>query len=244
MTTEKSVALTTNKFTEVSRTLDSTVLSVIGQKNLEGFDRAFSIATAIGKLDELLTHEYMAPIMKMQGNKLGFLTDKDKSGGYDEKTVKKCLIEAVLWGLQPYGNQFNIIAGNMYPTKEGCGYKLNSIEGLDYQVVCSIPKLNPEKTGAAVDVTVTWAVDKGEKQTQIVPFPIKMDAYTSVDAVIGKATRKGRAWLISRITGIEVTDADIADGDFEDVTGKENSVADKKAQLRESQTTNAKTTLL
>jgi hypothetical protein len=47
-----------------------------------------------------------------------------------------------------------------------------------------------------------------------------MDAYTSLDSVNGKATRKARAWLISRITGSEVTD-----GEVEDVT---HTVVDSK----------------
>ncbi|MFK5282891.1 hypothetical protein ACI3PL_25325, partial [Lacticaseibacillus paracasei] len=80
--------------------------------------------------------------MALQGNRLGFKTDKDKSGGYPESVVKNCLIEAVLLGIQPTGNQFNIIAGNMYPTKEGCGYLLNNFKGLSYNLVCSLPRIN------------------------------------------------------------------------------------------------------
>lgn len=195
---------------DVAKKLNGAVASVLTQKNLEGFERAFQISTAITQLTELLTPEYMKPIMAMQGNKLGFKTDKDKTGGYSEAVVKNCLIEAVLIGLQPYGNQFNIISGNMYPTKEGCGYLLDNFEGLDYDLVCSLPRVNSDRTSASVDVALTWTLN-AKKDDKTIPIGIKTDQYTSVDAIVGKATRKGRAWLLSRISGIEVTDGEVTD---------------------------------
>src|SRR5690606_34273734 len=112
--------------------------------HLQGFERAYLVATAIGQLKELLTPEYMAPIMQLQGNKLGFLSNKDKTGGYPEPIVKNALIEATLMGLEPYGNQWNLIAGNMYPTKEGIGSILNKWNGLDYTIIPGIPEVRPD----------------------------------------------------------------------------------------------------
>lgn len=196
--------------TEITKKLDESVLSVIGSKTMLGFEKANRVAQAVSDLKGLLTDEYMKPIMNLQGNKLGFRTDKDKNGGYPVEIVKNCLIEAVLMGLQPTGNQFNIIAGNMYPTKEGCGYLLNNFRGLSYKIVCGLPKVNQEKTSAAVDVTITWKLN-GEEKTEVVPIPIKIDQYASVDSIIGKATRKGRAWLLSFVSGVEVTDGEVED---------------------------------
>lgn len=206
---------------EVIQKLDKSVLSVIGNSALMGFEKAHAVSNAIMELKALLTDEYMKPIMALQGNKLGFRTDKDlkknpsgsgyvKGDGYPVEVVRDCLIEAVLMGLQPTGNQFNIIAGNTYPTKEGCGYLLNNFPGLKYDLVCSIPRVNPEKTGAAVDVNITWTIN-GQTNNKVIPFAIKMDQYTSVDALVGKATRKGRAWLLSTISGMEITDGDVQD---------------------------------
>lgn len=202
-----------SKFTEIAQKLDSNVLSVIGSDKIQGFEKSYLVANAISSLSELLTPEYMKPIMALQGNRLGFKTDKDKAGGYPEATVKNCLIEAVLLGIQPTGNQFNIISGNMYPTKEGCGYLLNNFKGLSYNLVCSLPRINADKTSAAVEVKISWIIN-GEKKEETIPIPIKMDSYTSVDALIGKATRKGRAWLLSRVSGMEITDGDISDVSF------------------------------
>jgi hypothetical protein len=204
---------------EAAERMNEIVLSVTGAEGLNGFRKAYLMAEGIKKLKELLTQEYMAPIMELQGSKLGFRTDKDlvknngawvKGPGYPMEVVKDCLIEAVLNGLQPTGNQFNIIAGNMYPTKEGTGFILNNYAGLKYSIVIGLPRISNDRASAAVEATIKWTLN-GDQNEQIVPIPIKMDAYTSVDSVIGKATRKARAWLISRITGSEITDGEVED---------------------------------
>lgn len=200
--------------------LNDVVSSVITQTHLQGFERAYATANAIQKLQELLTPEYLKPIMALQGNRLGVKTDKDKTGGYPADVFKNCLIEAVLMGLQPYGNEFNIIAGNTYATKEGVGRLLATWKGLKYSLICGVPKPNPDGKSAVVEVTIKWTINNESKE-EVIPISIKMDAYTSVDAMIGKATRKGRAWLLSAISGIEIVEADITDAEFVDVTPKQ-----------------------
>lgn len=230
---------TKQQTSEIVKQIDSSVLAVIGSQQLAGFEKAHVVADAIGKLKDLLTDEYMKPIMALQGNRLGFKTDKDKSGGYSIDVVRNCLIEAVLMGLQPTGNQFNILSGSTYPTKEGCGYLLNKFPGLKYDLVCSLPRINADKTGAAVDVSLEWSLFAGEVNKKTVPIPIKMDQYTSVDAIIGKATRKGRAWLLSKLTGTEVTDGDVQDVDHKVVNkpATPNPEKDRIEQLIKQATT-------
>jgi hypothetical protein len=166
--------------------------------------------------------------MQLQGNRLGFKTDKDKGSGYPVDVVKNCLIEAVLMGLQPYGNEFNIIAGNTYPTKEGLGRVLATWNGLQYTLVCAVPKPQQDGKSAVIDVSLKWTINNKE-HSQVVPIAVKMDAYTSVDALVGKATRKGRAWLLSAISGIEITDGDITDAEFLEV--KQGTKDYKEASL-------------
>lgn len=199
--------------------LNEVVSSVITQTHLQGFERAYATANAIQKLQELLTPEYLKPIMALQGNRLGVKTDKDKSGGYPADVFKNCLIEAVLMGLQPFGNEFNIIAGNTYATKEGVGRLLATWKGLKYSLICGVPKPAQDGKSAVVDVNIKWTIN-GENKEEIIPISVKMDQYTSVDAMIGKATRKGRAWLLSAISGIEIVEADVTDAEFLDVTPK------------------------
>ena len=192
----------------VAEKLNNSVASVLGNNALQGFEKAYTLASAVQQLKEILTPEYMKPIMQLQGNKLGFKTDKDKDGGYTEAIVKNCLIEAVLFGLQPCGNQFNIIAGNMYATKEGVGYLLSKVEGLSYDIVAELPRVKEQSS--AVVMKITWTM-QGFTQTKSIDIPIKVNAYMGADAIIGKATRKARKWLYDTITGSEVPEGDAID---------------------------------
>lgn len=204
---------TTPKQTELAKKLNESVFAVIGSDQLLGFEKAYLIANAAQQLKDLLTAEYMKPIMALQGNRLGFKTDKDSGGGYAESVVKNCLIEAVLTGVQPFGNQFNIIAGNCYITKEGFGYLLNNWKGLNYEIIPGLPRINADKTGAAILMKIEWSINGSEKQTRELDIAVKMNSMMGTDAVIGKATRKARAWLHNRISGVEIGDGDASEFD-------------------------------
>jgi len=212
-------------FSEIAKKQDEIVLSIIGQKNISGFEKAYAMSDAIGKLKLMLTDEYMAPIMALQGTRLGFKTDKDmvkqggvyvKGPGYPIDIVRTVLIEAVFYGLQPCGNQFNIIGGNMYPTKEGLAIILNKFPGLKYSVVPKLTKVSNDKTSAIVDSTIKWNLN-GEQQQETIEIPLKIDTYTSVDAIVGKSKRKSYAWLYERITGESCPEGEVEDIPFEEI---------------------------
>lgn len=239
---------------EIAQKLNNSVLSVLSSDQLMGFEKAYLIANAAGELKKLLTPQYMKPIMDLQGNRLGFKTDKDiaqgggKGPGYPEEVVKNCLIEAVLMGVQPFGNQFNIIAGNSYITKEGFGFLLANYKGLYYEITPDLPRINGDKTSAAIDMNIEWTLE-GVTKTKKIPFPIKMNAYMGTDAVIGKATRKARAWLYNTITGSEMPEGDTQDIDAKIISTeiKNPAIEDlemlfemKKEGLTEDEVTNAK----
>lgn len=222
------------KTTDVALQLNTAVSSVLNQTHLVGFERAYATATSIETLKRLLTPEYMAPIMKLQGNRLGFKSDKDKAGGYPEDVVQNCLIEAVLMGVQPYGNQFNIIAGNTYLTKEGCGHILSNFPGLWYQVIIMTQKPQPDGKTSVLDAEIKWRINGGETTTTTLPISVKQDSYTTVDALKGKATRKARAWLIETLTGIEVAEGDVQEISHEVIKSTINpqQIAEDKGRAR------------
>lgn len=194
----------------VSRELNNQILSVLNNK-VEGFEKAFVMSSAIMILKERLTPEFMKPIMFLQGSNLGFKTDKDKGGsGYGIEEVKACLIDAVLLGLQPTGNEFNIIAGNMYPTRQGFGSLLEKINGLSYGIVYSSPIFSADKTSANCKCTIKWELN-GQKLEQEIEFPIKSNAYATADAILGKAERKARRWLFNKVKGTDIPDGDVTD---------------------------------
>lgn len=203
--------------TEAIEKLNKAVASVLTEKDAEGFAKAYLIAKGASDLKVALTKEYMAPIMELQNNRLGFKTDKKE--GYDESTVKNCLIEAVLTGVQPFGNQFNIIAGNCYITKEGFGHLLANYPGLTYEIIAQLPRISQDKGSAAIKMEITWKLNGVENKREI-DFPIRMNSFMGVDAIIGKATRKARAWLFNSLTGVEVGDGDVNDVSAEVVGSK------------------------
>jgi hypothetical protein len=212
---------------EVAKLLNQSVSQVLSSEQLQGFEKAYLIARAAEELKATLTPEYMKPIMALQGNRLGFKTDQDTKGGYPQKTVKNCLIEAVLTGVQPFGNQFNIISGNCYITKEGFGYLLSHYKGLSYEIIPQLPRINAQKDGAAIVMKVKWSLD-GKSFERDLDIPVKMNNYMGTDAVIGKATRKARAWLYSTITGSEIGDGDV---EYPEVMGSTIGNGDKAKEV-------------
>ena len=178
---------------------------------MQGFEKAFKLATASEQLKQLLTPDYMKPILALQGNKLGFKTDKDSEKGYPVEIVKNCIIEAVLTGVQVVGNQFNIIAGNCYITKEGFGYILNNYPGLSYEIIPKLPRMSTDGKSAAITMQITWNLNNGVNKIREIEFPVKVNNYMGLDAIIGKATRKARAWLYNSLSGLEIADGDIQD---------------------------------
>ena len=212
---------------ELATKLNGTVAMVIGQRNVQGFERAYIVANAIGELKSALTTEYMKPIMQLQGNRLGFKTDKDrnadgsKGNGYPEETVKNCLIEATLFGLETTGNQWNIIGGNMYATKEGIKHLLDNWQGLWYNPSFGLIKEDLPNYSAAVicnvPVTLDWKLEGVTSQHQMT-IQIKANKGMSIDAVIGKATRKATKWLYDKISGTPIPEGEVELTKYEDVT--------------------------
>lgn len=203
---------------QVFKRMSGIVADFLGNKEVESFEKAYHLAVAVENLRELLTHEYMAPIMKLQGSRLGFRTDKDrnddgsKGKGYPVEIVKECLIEAVLMGVQPVGNQFNIIASGAYITKEGYGHLLKNLPGLDsWKITHSLPRIQDEK--AAIVMTVEYTQAGVKALPVLLDFPIRVNKRMGTDAVIGKAERKARAWLHKTVTGSETPEGDVLDTD-------------------------------
>ena len=211
------------KTNQMAITLDKSVEAVI-TNNALGFEKAYVIATAIDKLKSLLTPDYMKPIMSLQNQSNGFKTDE--LSGYGEQVVKKCLIDAVLIGVQPYGNHFNIIKGNTYITKEGFGYLLKNYKGLSYEIIPSLPRISKDGTSAAIVMKIKWSIE-GKSFEREIDFAVKCNAHMGADGVIGKATRKARAWLYGNVTGTEMPE-----GDTEDVKIKITSIPINKEAER------------
>lgn len=180
------------------------------------FSAFMAEANAVCILKAALSDEMMAPVMMLQGNPLAFRTDKDGKGGYPVHVVRDCIIEAVGRGLKPIGNNFNIIAGRCYVTKEGFGTMLAGLPGLHYTVVPGLPR--PERGVTVVPVTVEWTYN-GQEGKRELAFPMRAlgEGGMGVDALVGKATRKARAWLWQELTGSEAPEGDAGESQAQPV---------------------------
>lgn len=229
------IAKPENKFLSISKVIDGQISTVLAS-NVNGFQKAFVMSSAIDIIKEQLSDEYMKPIMALQGSSLGFKTDMDtikkqvsgkwvteKGPGYPLEIVRECLIEGIFLGLEVTGNQFNIIGGNMYPTREGFGALLDKMKGLKKNFAYANIQQPAGQKVAYVTVNITWQLEGETAQKQIVEFPIKSNEYTSYDALVGKAERKAKRWLYNTIKGTDISDGDVNDIPHVDVTNKEDS---------------------
>ncbi len=216
---------------ELAKKIDNVISEVMQlPEQTNGFEKAFVHSSAISKISELLTPEYFKPILELQNKKLGFLTDSKE--GYKPETVKDCVIEAVLTGVQVVGNQFNILVGKCYITKEGFTYLLRKIEDLTYDIVQHPPKAT--EGGSIVTTTLKYKY-KGKDFSRDISFPIKVNSGMGSDGILGKAERKVKKWLYNEITGKEVGDGDTIDIDHEDLSKKNTNKTQAQTQQGKSE---------
>ncbi len=187
--------------------LDTVITEVMSiSKDMGVFERAFVEAKAFELIQNALTPEFMKPIQTLMGTRVGFLTDRDKEPTkYEEGIIKKCVIEALMNGLSVRGNQFNVLAGNMYTTKEGFTALLRKVCPV-YDIEYSLPSA---KDGA----TSVYAKIKWDGKEKTIQFPVKVNSGMGNDAILGKAERKAKKWLYMEITG-----KDLGEGDTMDTT--------------------------
>ncbi len=209
-----------------------------------GFRQAFALGLAINELRAALDSRVMQSLSKLQNTKLGFLTDS--KGGYPVEIVRDCIIHAASLGLYPTGNQFNIIGGNMYVTKEGVTRLLQNLPKLSRLKIITrikevregLPARRKDGSTYAREEAVTEAVITcmyGEEPiNETLEFVIRVNAGMGADAVLGKCERKAKGWLYNYLTGFSVPEGE-AEQELRDVTPRkaEAGGVDKPALLQE-----------
>ena len=219
----------------------------------DSFGAAFQAVAVTQALTGILTDDFMNKnIMPLLNRSIGFLTDRTGKKGkdgqvrpfYDVDVVRDCFIDAVSSGLLPTGNQWNIIAGRMYPTKEGFSALLSKL-GVKYQISIA---LDPSTMQGFANLTCTISYAyKGEKQSYKLPVQVKCDASSSPDQLKGKAERRAKKNLYEYLTGLDLREGDAESAqervideqpqpDPAVVNGaKEAAVADRRAAMRARQ---------
>lgn len=201
-----------------------------GQLQLvNNFGAAFAAVEVVSMLREALSDEVMDKVfMPLANTKIGFLTDhtgkprgnKPALAPYSRDIVRDCLIDAVSLGLQPIGNQFNIIAERMYPTKEGYTHLLkNLITDAVYSI--GFPTKKDTSAGNTEYVVIPahakYVITKtGEEKELKMSIYLRQDAFSSVDQLRGKAERRIKKQIFENVTGMDFGDADSENIAFEE----------------------------
>lgn len=190
--------------------LDSIAQAALETLGIAGsFEATFAVADAMMQLRAAITPAMMEKFIALRDCKLGFMTDKNprvwnkRENKYNEpyspEVVKDCVIEATLRGVKTIGNQFNIITGTCYITKEGFEYKLKTLDGFsEFKPLFGVPQA--KQGGALVECEATWKY-KGVADSMKATIACKGDDYAGADSYVGKAQRKFYKRIFERLTG-------------------------------------------
>lgn len=193
--------------------------AAFGQANVGELDvtAALVVAESVDQLRNLLdTPEVKSRILALQDTAIGFRTDRDPkvrnrktnqpNEPYEWPVVRDAALEAALRGLQWVGNQFNIITGRTYCTKEGFEYLIKRCKAVtEFRPVINVPRI--ANGGAIVECSATWKMN-GQAVTYACSIPVKTDEYSGADQIIGKATRKFLKRCYEQMSGLSVPEAE------------------------------------
>ncbi len=211
----------TNEIEEVLKACNAMAL-----REMPALGQAITLATGISTLRKVMTDDLVRTVfMPLQGSALGFITDRDKDGGYPIATVRDVMIEAMIHGLRPVGNELNIIAGRFYAAQNGFARIVSEYPGLtDLVLTPGVPTFVGDK-GALVPYRASWQL-QGKRQEIVCDvtkradgtgsdtrIAVRVNAGMGSDAVIGKAKRKLLKRVYEMITGskMNMTDGEVID---------------------------------
>ncbi len=186
------------------------------------FHMAALKANAVAELKKLMPVEFVQSIKNnLENTQLGFMTDRKE--GYPVDVIQRVLIEGALKGCFWHDNEINILASNMYITKNGMKGKMQrSRHFKDVKLDMDIPEIVGKK--ATVQYKATWKYNDISDSIEG-KIPIKLQfakndptfCVTSDDAIFGKANRKIRARIWEQATGNAIPEGEIEteEGTFE-----------------------------
>jgi hypothetical protein len=168
------------------------------------------LANAVGLLREALTPAIMADFLKLANTPIGFKTDEAtrQGGKYPDAVYKDCLIQALVRGVRVTHNEFNILVGQCYVTKDGFKRLLREFPGFtDFKINLGVPRSAAD--GAIVKCEASWMIN-GKPDSLECEIPVKG---SGCDQLLGKAESKLYRRVYNRLTGSEL--ADVASGEDE-----------------------------
>jgi len=197
-------------------------------------------AETIRRLWDAITDDVLEYLAPLNNTPLGFKCDKE----YDDNTLRFCIVQALLLGARLTDNEFNIIQGRAYLTREFFVRVLSENADLtNLRVSYGVPKITPD--GALVSVSATWVLNKVADSLDA-DIPIGTRGKETVDNILGKASRKFLARVYARVTGSKFA---VPEGEIEDSgptptaeRAPSKSASEKIEELRAKQAERAATT--
>ena len=178
--------------------------------DLTPIKRALMIGAGMTYLRQLISGRTLELIKSLAGSEVGFVCDKD---GYPDNVIRDCAITALMRGAHLIGNEWNIIAGRCYLTKQFFERILKAIPDVsDVDPQIGIP--DHTSRGALVAARCTWKQGGKSHELKCVKISddedyrlcVRVNQGQGADAVKGKATRKLLAHVYARVTGIACDD--------------------------------------
>lgn len=178
----------------------------------------FASANIVQAITEALTPAVVKEVaMPLMNRRCGFLTDRNGKANtkgqilptYTEDVVRDAIIDAITIGLLPVGNQFNIIGGRMYPTKEGYTALLAKL-GVRYTPFIGAPKAK-EQDYIVFPCKMTYYLEseaKKEVKNYTADIILPCHPYDGIDQLRGKAERRLKKQLFEFLSGMDFGDAD------------------------------------
>jgi hypothetical protein len=237
------------QMSSISRVV-SAYRTYLANPQLDELERALVQSKAIAAIEQLLTPEILQEFMRLMDSPYGFKTDRGSGSAnkgappYGPDTVRRCLIQAWLSGAKVTGNQFNIIAGNCYLTKEFNRIRILETEGVsNLQLTVGPPQRFGERT-AVCEAMAEWTYF-GKPQslkflkTAELDARIVVNAYSTSgpDEIRGRVESKLYQRVLHVLTGLNHDTVDVIEADT-----IEGSISQKPAPAIQAprETTNEK----
>lgn len=203
------------------------------------FEQAIMMGEGMKALQSAMTKEILDRITSVKGSPLGFLTDEaGRDKPYPIEVIRDCVIEALLRGFRPVGNEFNIIAGRFYGAQNGYVRLVCNLEGVtDVVEAPGVPTIGQGR--AAVPYVLSCKFNGETVRIERIVTPqmdgrimVKINSGMGDDGALGKAKRKIYKAMYDRLTNSQFTAADADLDDRPQVTSgaAPQSLADKLSQ--------------
>lgn len=122
-----NIVIKAEAFTATTKVMTAAKKYAAELATTDDFMRPLVVAQALHELRGAIGPDVLAVVRSMENTPLGFRTDRPPGGKampYPDEVLRDCVIQGMLDGLGFSHNQWNIIGGNYYVTKNGWRKKL------------------------------------------------------------------------------------------------------------------------